>query len=114
MTLSDLQEWARKNGNTPEFLLPEFNPKRATLLLSDIAKFSKENANNKSVKKQSILERDKMLAAILGMAIDAYGYDPQEKRVSGAVEPTRHRAAIRRVTPNAECMAEKNSSSCPK
>jgi hypothetical protein len=84
--LSDLQEWARKNGDTPEFLLPEFNPDDTPPIDEELKKICTElpgllndrfkrleDANNKKVKN---LSEEKMLALILGMAIDAYGYDP--------------------------------------
>jgi hypothetical protein len=66
-------EWARANGVGPSELVDDVIEDIETIdVLSE--------SSNKADKKQSEIERAKMLSLILGMAIDAYGYDPQAKR----------------------------------
>jgi hypothetical protein len=66
-------EWARANGVGPSDLVDD--------VIEDIEPIGVlSESSNKADKKQSTLEREKMLSLILGMAIDAYGYDPQAKR----------------------------------
>ncbi|MEI6333681.1 MAG: hypothetical protein WCS87_03930 [Methylococcaceae bacterium] len=84
VTLLELQAWARKNGNNPSFLFPEYNPIR---LANQETQADTENIEHSTPPKQktndtgySDTEISTMLKLILCMAIDGYRYDPSLER----------------------------------
>jgi len=91
VTLIDLQEWARNNGDSPRFLFPEYNPNRHLDIIpeynpkQDLDIIPDQVVIEKNVKNNSEFtfsdpEINSMLKMLLGMAIDAYGYDPKADR----------------------------------
>lgn len=79
VTLISLQEWARNNGDSPRFLFPEHNPKRYLDIIKDQVVIKKKVKNNSDFTFDDA-EINSMLKMLLGMAIEAYGYDPKKGR----------------------------------
>ena len=83
----DLKNYAEKKGYKPKFLFPEMRivqdskpENTAAMKLNESSQLS-QNIQKNDVK-PSETERNTMLKLIIGMAIDAYGYDPKNSRNS--------------------------------